>query len=102
MSVQMQRDDRDVWPDDVPVGTFDIIEHRVKGMDETTGHIMFVCPGARRCGVFIGPAFVGRKNEDDLNIWQWDGNVDKPTIKPSINCVGGCGWHGWITDGIMS
>lgn len=97
----MQRDDRDVWPDDVPVGTFDIVEHRVEGMDETTAHIMFVCPGAKRCGVFVGPEFVGRKTPNDLNIWQWDGNLEQPTIKPSINCVGGCGAHFFITGGVM-
>lgn len=29
--------------------------------------------------------------------WQWDGNKEKPTITPSINCAG-C-WHGWIRNG---
>lgn len=102
MGATMQRDDRDVWPDDVPVGTFDIIQHEVQGVDGATAHIMFTCPGGRRCGVFIGPVFVQRPTPDDLCVWQWDGNVEQPTIKPSINCVGGCGWHGWITSGVMS
>lgn len=26
-------------------------------------------------------------------MWNWDGNTEKPTIKPSINCHGGCGRH---------
>lgn len=25
--------------------------------------------------------------------WQWDGNMEKPTITPSIACNGGCGRH---------
>lgn len=29
--------------------------------------------------------------------WDWDGNRDKPTFRPSINC-GGC-WHGFIENG---
>jgi Family of unknown function (DUF6527) len=101
MSITMQREDRDVWPGDVPVGTFDIIQHGLQGKDEVTAHIMFVCPGAKRCGVFLGPACVDCKTPDDLCVWQWDGDVEKPTIKPSINCVGGCGAHFFITTGIM-
>lgn len=31
--------------------------------------------------------------------WKWDGNEDKPTLKPSVHQVGG--WHGWITAGRM-
>jgi hypothetical protein len=35
--------------------------------------------------------------------------MEKPTLTPSINCIaekdgkptGGCGWHGFITCGIM-
>jgi hypothetical protein len=26
-------------------------------------------------------------------MWQWDGNTEKPTISPSVNCHGGCGRH---------
>lgn len=101
----MRRDDRDIWPDDVPVGTFDIIEHGLKDSDGVTAHIMFVCPGSKRCGVFLGPEFISRNavgHPYDLNVWQWDGNVTKPTIKPSINCVGGCGAHFFITNGVMT
>lgn len=29
--------------------------------------------------------------------WEWDGNREKPTFGPSINC-GGC-WHGYIRAG---
>lgn len=42
------------------------------------------------------------------SVWDWDGNIDAPTFKPSINCLsqdkggrplGGCGWHGYIEGG---
>jgi hypothetical protein len=31
--------------------------------------------------------------------WAWDGNHDKPTLSPSVHCVGH--WHGWIRSGRM-
>lgn len=31
--------------------------------------------------------------------WQWDGNPVAPTLSPSINCAGHCGWHGYIRKG---
>ncbi len=105
---EMRRDDRDEWPDDCPVGTFDIEIGGVQGYS-ATAHIMFVCPNAKRCSILLGPAFVGRPTPDGLCVWAWDGNRDRPTITPSINCIsekdgnptGGCGWHGFITAGVM-
>lgn len=32
-------------------------------------------------------------------MWHWDGNVEKPTISPSIDCKGGCGRHFSIVGG---
>ena len=105
----MTRDDRDEWPDDVPVGTFDIEQGGVQGYPEATGHIMFVCPKGHRCGVLVGPQHIPRPNPDALCIWAWNGDKDKPTLTPSIDCVsekdgkptGGCGWHGFITNGVI-
>jgi predicted neuraminidase len=31
--------------------------------------------------------------------WRWDGNKDRPTITPSIDCRGGCGRHFSIIEG---
>lgn len=39
--------------------------------------------------------------------WTWDGDMVNPSLSPSINCksekdgkpVGGCGWHGHLTQG---
>lgn len=38
----------------------------------------------------------------DLNInrghsWEWDGNLEKPTLAPSVHCVNV--WHGWVKAG---
>lgn len=32
--------------------------------------------------------------------WEWNGNREKPTLRPSVRQVGGCQWHGWLTDGV--
>jgi len=98
----MHRDPRDVWPDDVPIGTFDLDEAIIAGYPGATGHLLFVCPGNKRCGVLVGPQPVAR-----LYVWGWDGNLEHPTLTPSINCLaekegritGGCGWHGHIQNG---
>jgi hypothetical protein len=105
----MVRDTRDEWPDSEPVGSFDIEQHTLQGYPQATGHIMFVCPNGKRCSVLIGPESVGRDSPDKLCIWKWDGNLEKPSLTPSINCLaekdgkptGGCGWHGFITLGVM-
>lgn len=107
--VNMQRDERDIWPNDEAIGSFSIAPNGVEGYPGSTAHIMFVCPNGRRCSILLGPHFVDRPNPDGLCIWQWDGNMERPTIDPSINCVsvkdgkptGGCGWHGSITNGVM-
>lgn len=31
--------------------------------------------------------------------WEWDGNEEKPTLKPSVHTRGH--WHGWIKNGRM-
>ncbi len=105
----MQRDDRDEWPDDEPIGSFDIEPRGVEGYPGCTAHIIFECPNHRRCSVLLGPQPVPRPTPDALYTWGWDGNMERPTIWPSINCIadkdgkptGGCGWHGFITAGVM-
>jgi hypothetical protein len=105
----MRLDERDEWPDDVPVGSFDIEPGTIEGYPGMTAHIIFVCPNDRRCAVLLGPQHVDRPTPNGLCIWQWDGNRERPTITPSINClsekdgkpVGGCGWHGFVTNGVI-
>lgn len=57
----------------------------------------------RRCSV---PIVQGTNAPQGF--WNWDGNVEGPTITPSINCIrdpatpegwGGCGWHKNIVKG---
>lgn len=62
----------------------------------------FRCPKDNLCGrmIIAGKTDVPRngKNEDGGTAqWDWDGNRDAPTFKPSIDCSG-C-WHGFIEKG---
>lgn len=61
----------------------------------------FVCPCG--CGSVGGVSV--RKDENDRGgnhpIWGWNENKEQPTIQPSIKFVGGCGWHGFLTNGIF-
>lgn len=47
-------------------------------------------------GAFICIA-VKRGCSSDPRVWQWDGNEERPTLHPSIDCHGA--WHGWLRDG---
>lgn len=112
----MHRDERDEWPDEDPntpgvqrmPGKFDVSLNGVEGYPQATGHLTFVCPGGRVCNVLIGPTAVPRSGEDRLGIWGWNGDAERPTLSPSINCLaekdgkptGGCGWHGFIQNGV--
>jgi hypothetical protein len=113
----MHRDSRDEWPDEDPnttghqltSGKFDIVETTVGGYPGATARLIFVCPFGKTCGLLLAPQPIPRSSEDRLFVWGWDGNSERPTLTPSINCIaekdgkptGGCGWHGFITDGVM-
>lgn len=105
--IQMRRDSADVWSENAPVGTFDITPCSLASRPSITARIEFKCPGEKHCSVFLGTAFEDRPNAAGVPVWGWDGNEERPTLTPSINCIaekngkptGACGWHGHITNG---
>lgn len=62
------------------------------------GHIMLKCPGCGREGG-MHARNSGVPHPTDRQSWEISGLPDAITLKPSINCVGCCGWHGWLTNG---
>jgi hypothetical protein len=58
----------------------------------------YCCPRTGKAcgGIIIGKGFKPARGAPS---WQWDGNVLAPSLTPSINCQGGCGWHGYLTEG---
>lgn len=33
--------------------------------------------------------------------WAWDGNLESPTLRPSLHMLRLCKWHGYLTAGIF-
>jgi hypothetical protein len=62
--------------------------------DKTAG-MAFICPcGCGREGYLpFRPA--------PSPSWEFDGNIESPTLHPSIQQVGGCQWHGWLKAGVF-
>jgi hypothetical protein len=64
-------------------------------------HLLFACPG---CGKF-GSIRADKEKSDDRPSWKIEaGSLLEPqklTLSPSIHCVGCCGWHGFLKDGVF-
>ena len=65
------------------------------------GHLLFACLGCGR----MGSIRVGVSKPEDKPSWGISaGDLRNPTsltLFPSIHCVGCCGWHGFLTDGVF-
>lgn len=66
-------------------------------------HLLFTTPRVASTGeqadwmvhevpVQIGSNSVGRH-------WGWDGDEERPTLTPSVHCLGF--WHGWVRAGML-
>jgi hypothetical protein len=81
---------------------FDTLEYleAKPGEEQTFG---FKCPlRGRRCEGLVVAGKTDLKRDPQghnggIAQWDWNGNRDRPTFSPSINC-GGC-WHGYIENG---
>lgn len=64
-------------------------------------HLLFACPGCGR----MGSIRVTRPKSEGGQSWELvAGELTEPeslTLAPSINCVGCCGWHGYLRNGIF-
>lgn len=66
------------------------------GRNERPTHIYMTTPGGERCQIAIAP-----ECHDGAEGWAWDGNLDAPTLTPSID-GGADSWHGWVRAGEMT
>jgi hypothetical protein len=75
-------------------------EYKIVGEDFThhKARLMFACPCG--CGDILG-ALLGPEERKVPPVWKWDGNLDKPTVTPSIEFLAGCRWHGHLTEGVF-
>ena len=60
----------------------------------------FVCPCG--CGEVsaIHVSLADEGTPSNIHVWSLDGNMEAPTLTPSIFRSRACGWHGFLTAGI--
>lgn len=84
-----------LFADDAVAGSFVIEEDR-----NSVLRFKSLCPCGCGSMSFLR---VGRGEKPDREkagepTWQWNGDVEKPTLYPSINHIDH--WHGWLIDGV--
>lgn len=87
------------WEEVRPDGTE---EPGIPGVALRANHnlIVVACPG---CGRVSGMAVYGPgEPKQESPSWELTHPINEPdkwTLSPSVNCVGCCGWHGWLKEG---
>lgn len=46
--------------------------------------------------------FENHPNAADRQTWKWDGNLESPTLHPSVDMSHYGGWHGWLKSGVLT
>ncbi len=66
-----------------------------RGSNPEVGYLNVECEGGYQ-GICPFPIWT---KPHGGTMWNWDGNIEQPTIRPSIACQV-CGWHKTITKGV--
>lgn len=74
---------------DLPPGT---ASWAINSKNETAS-LIFTCPSG--CGRIENVPIANSEQKG----WTWDGNVQAPTLQPSIQIISGCKWHGYLIKG---
>lgn len=78
----------DVLVSDIP-GAYRVTERRLQ------------CNCPCGCGSFMNlPIHSDGQEKAQTPSWSWNGNLEKPTLQPSIRDVGSCYFHGYLTGGV--
>lgn len=78
----------DIDAEGAPPGAFEYFRSR----ERDRAGIFYVCPcGCKSWGVLNFRPAVSPS-------WEWDGNVEAPTLSPSVHHVGH--WHGYLRAGV--
>lgn len=93
-----------MWEDDVRPG-----DHCITPSEEHPDYARILCECPCGCkGMMNLPLFrAGQvkaeapKNFSGAN-WEWNGNVERPSLHPSIRDLSGCRFHGHLVDGVWT
>jgi hypothetical protein len=79
-----------------------IIEERPADKDgKRRGYLTYMCPcGCGDPGTL--PIVYPPNTARDTHTWGWDGNMERPTLDPSIRRTVKCKFHGWLRVGVWS
>jgi hypothetical protein len=90
---------RDQGDDPVPPGTPPSNIHRFAFVCRRSGLARaHIAPDQLPSHSFCSVNLRGRGHDVEKRSWAWDGNIEQPTLSPSINCAD-C-WHGYIEAGV--
>jgi len=89
---EREAEDGSWYRHDLPAGTAAWLKWHSR---DEIACLQFTCPCG--CGLICTCTVSGN---DPGPRWSWDGNIERPTLKPSIN-IRNEHWHGWLTDGVF-
>lgn len=80
-----------------------------KRLDLAPGSAEFLCAeNSKPTNLhFICPCGCGERDAIPIDTapseyaWHWNGDMERPTLTPSLQRTGGCNWHGYLTDGVF-
>lgn len=81
----------DIEAPGTPDGAFEYFQEQGK-----TAGMVYICP----CGCKAQGALDFKPARSPS--WKWDGNIDEPTLYPSVHHIiaGVTHWHGWLKKGM--
>lgn len=69
----------------------------LSALGQERGALGFMCPCG--CG---SEGILPFKPWHESPSWNWDGNLEAPTLNPSVQRNITCKWHGWLTKGMWT
>lgn len=99
--IKMVRSDAEEWPAGAPPGTYQF--HDLQDGDLSGRALWFVCPKGCLHIARLWP--LPPRENPQCGSWQLVGTEECPTLigapgrSSSYQAIGGCSWHGFITNG---
>lgn len=85
------------------VDTHQVLDAEQPGLytfTESGGIKRIFCKCPCGCGGHMHlPIYKAGEVKPAVSAWEWDGNVDSPTLNPSIRDLSGCKFHGHLRGG---